>query len=433
MLTRSRLRPGVLFLAVLGLFQTPPPARAAGFAIFEQGARSMGFAGAYTAQTVDPAAIFFNAAGIAFLKDRHVALGGTLIHPSSDFTGANPFPGQSVTEKGDAGFIIPPAFDYTQQISENLVIGLGVHLPYGLRTSWENRDTTYSGRFLSKRAEVKNYSINPTVAYKLADRLSVGAGLDFRLSSVSLDRNAPVVNPFTQKVVDGASIALESNTNKGWGFNLGILAKPTDDLSLGASYRHKVKVDYTGNATFALIPTGNSQLDGAIALRLPSGATPVTTSIEFPAIIALGFAYDWNDWTLAADVNFHRWSSFGSLPLTFSDHPELSTVVIENYVNTTIYRVGVQRRLNDTWTLRGGYFHDETPSPPESVSPLLPDANRHGAAVGLTYNTGSWQIDVAYWHLFFAERSTEGVNRDNYNGTYKNKADLLAVSVGRRF
>src|SRR5436305_9873002 len=93
----------------LVLLLAPAPARAAGFAIFEQGARGMGFAGAYTAQASDPSAIFHNAAGIAFLKGKQFYFGGTLVHPTFTFTGDDPFPGSSVTEKGDVGALVPPA------------------------------------------------------------------------------------------------------------------------------------------------------------------------------------------------------------------------------------------------------------------------------------------------------------------------------------
>src|SRR5689334_3358118 len=100
-------RRAALFVGVAALVLIPSSARPAAFAIFEHGARGMGFAGAYTAQGVDPSAIFFNAAGIAFLKGNHLAVGGTAIAPHGDFTGANPFPGTSVTEKGDVGLIVP--------------------------------------------------------------------------------------------------------------------------------------------------------------------------------------------------------------------------------------------------------------------------------------------------------------------------------------
>ena len=419
--------------ALMGLALAPATVQAAGFAIFEQGARGMGFAGAYSAQTSDPSAIFHNAAGIAFLKGKHLYIGGTLIAPSSDFTGDSPYPGAGVTETGDSGIIIPPAADYSHQVSERMVVGLGVHVPYGLRTRWQNRDTTYSGRFISKEAEVQSISINPTVAYRLADRLAVGAGLDLRFSTVSLKRNAGAVDPFTFGVKDVAAVDLQGDRSTDLGFNLGILAKPSDNLAIGLSYRHKVAADFSGTASFTLLPTGNPQLDGAVAGRLPSGDVPVSTRIEFPSIVEVGVSYDFGDWTAAADVDFQQWSSFNRLPLTFEGRPDLSTVVQEDYENSRVYRIGVERRIGEKWAVRGGYYFDESPSPPQSVSPLLPDADRHGIAVGFSYKVGSWSFDVANWYLIFKQRSTEGVNSDSYNGTYDNRAELFAVSVGKRF
>jgi long-chain fatty acid transport protein len=367
------------------------------------------------------------------LKRNQLDIGGTLIHPSSDFTGDSPFPGQGVTEKGDAGLIIPPALDFSHQLTERLVVGVGVHVPYGLRTRWENRDTTYTGRFLSKEAEVRSTSINPTVAYRLADRLAVGAGIDIRLSSLSLQRNVGAVDPFSFGVKDVAAVDLESDTATKVGFNLGVLAKPTDNWSIGVSYRHKIDATFSGNASFTLIPTGNPQLDGAVASQLPTGSVPIATRIAFPSIVEVGAAYDFGDWTIAADVDFQQWSSFDQLPITFEGRPDLSSVVQEGYENTRIYRIGVERRIGEHWAVRGGYFFDQSPTPPESVSPLLPDADRNGIAVGFSYKMGSFNVDVANWYLLFKDRSTEGVNRDNYNGTYSNGAELFAVSLGYRF
>ena len=433
MSNRSRRSAWLPAAAALGLALAPSGVQASGFAIFEQGARGMGFAGAYAAQTSDPSAIFHNAAGIAFLKGKHLYFGGTLIKPSVDFTGDSPYPGAGIREQGDAGVLFPPAADYSHQISERMVLGVGLHVPYGLRTRWKDRDTTFSGRFISKEAEVQSLSLNPTVAYRLADRLAIGGGLDVRFNSVSLKRNAGAVDPFSFAVKDVAAVDLESDTSTKLGFNLGVLAKPTDSLALGVSYRHKVASDFSGTANFSLLPTGNAQLDGAVAAQLPTGAVPVTTRIEFPSIVEVGVSYDSGDWTVAADVDFQHWSSFDELPLTFIGRPDLSTTVQENYQDTRIYRIGFERRLGLSWAVRGGYYFDENPSPAESVSPLLPDADRHGIALGFGYSVGSWNVDVAYWHLIFKQRSTEGVNRDNYNGTYDNGADLLAVSIGKRF
>jgi len=427
--TRQRLE--LASLALL-LSLLPASARAAGFAIFEQGAKGMGFAGAFTAQASDPSAIFHNAAGIGFLKGDQVYLGGNLIFPRSDFTGANPFPGTAVTETGDVSLIAPPSAYYTHQFSERFVVGVGLDVPFGLKTQWANLPA-YSGRFISKHAELKGFALNPTIALKLADRLSVGAGLDVRFSSVLLERNIPSTSPFTLKVVDVAAVSLSSSTKTALGFNVGLLAKPTDALALGVSYRHKVKTDYDGTATFTLIPTGNAQFDGLVARSIPAGNVNVTTSVETPSFVSGGLAYTWNEWIFEGDVNWYQWSSFDALPLTFTGHPELSQTIAENYENTFQFRFGLERKVNDQWAVRGGYVYDKSPTPAASVSPLLPDSDRHGVAVGATWKTGRFRVDVANLYLFFKERSTEGVNRDNFNGTYKSSAELFSVSIGYGF
>ena len=67
------------------------PAQGAGFLIFEQGAKAMGMAGAFTAQADDPSALFHNAGGIAFQNKRDFLLGGTLVTGEADFSGRLPF------------------------------------------------------------------------------------------------------------------------------------------------------------------------------------------------------------------------------------------------------------------------------------------------------------------------------------------------------
>jgi long-chain fatty acid transport protein len=421
---------GMLLMAVSVL--APGPAAAAGFAIFEQGARGMGFAGAFTAQASDPSAIFHNAAGIAFLSGRRAYVGGTLIAPTSTFRGADPFPGSTVTEKGDMGVRLPPVAYYTHQFSERLVLGAGWTTPFGLQTRWADPDG-FTGRFIAEEAELKGFSLNPTVAYKLEDRLAVGLGLDVRFSSLTLTRRVPVIDPFTQSVRDGASTLLQSGTETGFGFNVGVLARPSASLSVGASYRHRVKVGYRGNATFTPLPTGNPELDAQIAAGLPAGSVPVTTEIVFPAIASVGAAYTWRDWTIEGDVNWYQWSTFDRLLILFETRTDLSQAVVEDYSNSWQYRLGVERPLGQVWTVRGGLFFDESPAPAASVSPLLPDSDRYGLALGASWKRGRFWVDGGSWIVLSKDRSTEGRNRDRYDGTYEGRAVTLGLSVGYAF
>jgi long-chain fatty acid transport protein len=312
-----------------------------------------------------------------------------------------------------------------------MVLGVGLHTPFGLRTQWANPNG-FSGRFLSERADLKGFSINPTVGYKLADRLSVGLGLDIRLSSVSLRRRVPVINPFTQKVVDAAEVQLDSKTDVAFGFNVGALAKLSDELSVGLHYRHKVKANYKGSAAFTRLPTGNAQLDAVLTNLLPS-REPVTTAIEFPALVSGGVAWSPRDWTFEADLDWYQWSTFRRLSIAFTGRPDLDEDVVENYADSWQYRLGLERRLSESFAVRGGYFFDQSPAPAASISPLLPDADRNGFALGGTWKAGRFHADAAAWFLLSPERSTEGLNRDRYNGTYKSHAVTLGIFLGYAF
>lgn len=406
--------------------------QAAGFSVFEQGARGMGFAGAYTAQSQDPSAIFHNAAGIAFLKGKRLYFGGTFVKPYTDFTGADPFPGAGRTETGDVGVISLPALYYSQQFSDRLSFGLGVNTPYGLKTQWAEPDT-YSGRYISLLADLKSVSINPVVAYKLEDRLAFGVGVDVRFSKVALTRRVPLVSPLTLKVIDVAQVDLRSDWNTGIGFNLGVLAKPTEKLSVGASYRHKVRVDYAGTATFIPISSGDATLDGLVRQTLPQGSESLKTGIEFPGIATVGAAYALDDWTIEADLVWFQWSTFDRLQLRFPNRPDLDETILEEYENALQYRFGLERRFSDRLAVRGGYYYDNSPSPAASVSPLLPDADRHGFALGASFSRGNLSLDLASWYLRFKERSTEGLSRDHYDGTYKSSAITFGAFLGYSF
>ena len=428
----ARPDPVVAVIVLVAALLAPQPAAAAGFAIFEQGAGGMGFAGAYTAQAADASAIFHNAAGIAFLRGRQLYVGGTLIRPSSAFEGAGPFPGAGVVEEQDVGVLPIPSLYYTQRLGPRAAAGIGVHVPFGLKTLWQDPDG-FSGRYISTRAELKGFSVNPTVAWQLADRLAVGAGLDVRVSSVALEQRVPSINPFTQAVVDVAAARLESDTGTGFGFNVGVLAKPTEALSIGLAYRHKVNVDYAGSATFTPLPTGSTQLDALVSRTLPAGGVPATTAIEFPGILSGGVAYAWPDWTVEVDVNWYQWSTFDAIVLDFEGRDDLDRVIEEHYESSFQYRLGVERRLGDTVRVRAGYFFDQTPAPPESVSPLLPDSDRHGFALGASWTLGQVRLDAASWYLRSPDRSTEGKSRDRYDGTYSSSALTLGISLGYSF
>ncbi|MBW8874655.1 MAG: outer membrane protein transport protein [Acidobacteria bacterium] len=411
------------------------PMHAAGFGIFEQGTKSMGMAGAFTAQADDPSALFYNAGGLAFVTQKDGSIGVTYIKGlKADFQGANPFPGEGYRASQKKLSEFPPHAYYVQPINSTWKIGLGVETPFGLTTEWE-KPNQFAGRFLSTKAALRAFDINPTIGWQVTPNLGIGVGGIARISDVELNRNIPANNPFTQSIVDAASLKLKGDFKEGYGFNAGILYKATPDFSLGFSYRSKVKLNYTGNARLTPISTGNAQLDAAIAAALPLNTNlPVKTSIDFPDMASLGLAYSFTpNLLIEADANWTGWSSFKNVPITFTGgatNSLPSTTIPENWKDVYNYRLGLRWQANPTSQLRLGYVYDQTPQQEEGVSPLLPDANRNGYCIGYGY-TGAWKADFALMYLPFKERSRNKSfpGEGPFFGTYKTDALLLGVTL----
>jgi long-chain fatty acid transport protein len=280
---------------------------------------------------------------------------------------------------------------------------------------------------------VSAYSINPTAAYRLADRLSIGAGLDVRLSTIALRRRFPGVLPATDEIVDAASVRVDGARDTAIGFNLGALARPIENLSVGLQYRHGASHDYKAEAEFSLLPTGSPALDAAVAGVIPAGTLPARTSLRFPATVTAGAAYQWGDWTFAGDVGVWMWSRFQQVAIEFEGREDLREVVVEDYADSLQFRVGAERRFGTTWAARAGLLLDDSPAPAASLSPLLFDADRSGVTLGGSWQQGAWRVDAAGAFVQSKARSTGGTSRDAYEGTYKTRATSAALSIGYVF
>ncbi len=109
--------------------------------------------------------------------------------------------------------------------------------------------------------------------------------------------------------------------------------------------------------------------------------------------------------------------------------------MVEDYDDSWQARFGAEHRLQ-AYTYRFGYYYDKAPAPTESVTPLLPDASRHGASLGFGRSFGTdnrWTLDLYGLGLFVQDRSTDGVERNNYNGTYKSFVNIAGFSVAYRW
>jgi long-chain fatty acid transport protein len=416
------------------------PAFGAAFSIFEQGTKAMGMAGAFTAQADDPSAMFHNAAGLAFMTERDIAVGVTYIRSlEAELIGADPFPGAGYRAEQETLSEFPPHAYWVQPLSSgpntrNWTFGLGVNAPFGLTTEWQD-PTGFRGRFISQRAALQAVDINPTIAFQLTPNFGIGIGGIARISSVELERHVPQFNPFTQTISDIATLKLDGSLdNEGFGWNVGLLHKVTSRFTWGLSYRSAIDIDYEGDARLTQNLTG-TPFDPLVAGLLPFGVDfPVETAISFPDTASLGLAYVVTPAVLVElDLNWTGWSSFEELDIIFPEAQLPSQTIPQRYDDAQHYRLGLRMGSNPGSQWRAGIVFDETPQPEEAVSPLLPDADRWGFTLGYGHQ-GRVDFDVAVMYLIFDDRTRGRSFADEpastFFGTYNQEAVLVGLTLG---
>lgn len=448
----------VLASILATLTGTTPLALAAGLKVNEQGGKAMGMGNAFAAQADDPSALFYNPAGIAFLKGAQVSLGSTIIYVSpTEFNGTTPLSGNaplavgsdSVFEKSKRDIFIAPALYATYSFeSVPLSLGLAVNAIYPLAKSWDD-SSAFRNQIMN--IAVKPINFQPTVAYRFDDlNLSVGAGLDVTYAIVIMQTSAhsPVVDPNNPAPPFGAyelgNMGLDA-TATDIGYNLGLLWKPRKELSFGVAYRSEISLKLEGDANFlATTPTGLGAIGFPASAVFPysrSRATSaVSSTVTLPESLALGAAWMPTDrLTLEFDAERTGWSSLKSLEFKF-DSPQFKNFNGKpkplEWKDVWAFKVGGQYALTKNLDLRAGYMYDTNPIPDSTLGPLLPDSDRHSFSIGQGIHNDMVALDLAYMWTRFVDRTVSSQNSATLlgeNGTFKSDVHLFGGSITVKF
>jgi long-chain fatty acid transport protein len=425
----------LLSAALAGTLAWPATTRAAGYHLYEQSASALGMAGAATASIHDASALFFNPAAMTRLDGTQLEIGGTVLSPSTSFAGVAPYPGYGVTEEMDRQNFGLPAVYLTRRSAGRLAFGAGLNAPFGLGVEWKDPDH-FTGRYIVTRADLQTLEGVVSAAWAVSPMWSVGLGANALFAKVKLEnRTLAAVPGGGGASVDVAKSELESDFQSGYGWNAALSVAPAAAWKLGAVYRSKIIVDVDqARADFTQIPTGDPVFDAAVAASLPPDQD-VKTVLRFPAVWSGAVAWmPAAPWTVEADFNWVEWSVFEDLPIRLQQTPSQSRTIREDYEDSFQIRVGAEHRLPN-WSYRFGYYFDEAAAPTESVSPLLPDADRNGATLGFGWAPAGaqWAVSVYDLAVFVKRRSTDGVNRDDYNGEYKSFVNAAGFGVDFRW
>jgi long-chain fatty acid transport protein len=459
-----RVAAGLVLAAAL----LPQAAAAQGYGVYEQGACVMGRAGTGVASPCgDGSSIFFNPAGIASAERQQLGVGGTLIAPKGTFT--NDQSGFS-TDLKNAVYPVPSVYYVRPLGGGRAAAGIGVFAPYGLTTEWPD---TFEGRFLGYRSRIAAIYVQPTAAFKLGPRASIGAGLDVSFVKVHLRQRLELSSqiaspPFTTFGNLGIPYGTEfgdvnlQGSGHGIGYHVGLQVEAVRGITIGGRYlsRQLVKIeDATAEIaqimTGIILPANNPisaagggtapvSLDDLLAPQFGTGG-PLTnqsgaTYLRLPEQLVLGLAVQASPKArVLFDFQYTNWSVFDQLPLDFEKLGE--RVLREGYRKAYGFRFGGEYALATSTTLRAGYYTHGAAAPPETVTPNLPEGPRNSFTVGLgAHLMRNISVDLAYQYISQADRRgrtvdggmaepTASVN----NGLYTFHAHLVGATLAFAF
>ncbi len=422
-----RTRLAVICLTVLAIGLGTHPASAAGFDFVEQGGKAAGMAGAFVAQADDPTAIFYNIGGLALSESEKVTSLGLTLYTLNEslYQGLPPgIGGGTAAEQGELMTLHPHAY-LVLPVSDSLIAGVGLFTPFFFETDWLQPDS-FAGRGVATNAELVTYDLNPAISYAVSDVFGIGLGVTYRSSELKLGRRFFADNPGGGDPLDVGDQQIDTDFDDGFGFNFGLLHKPSDGFSWGLSYRSAIEIDYNATGVMTQVSTGDTQLDALFAASLPyDDELAGTSTLEFPESGTVGFAFHFGDsLTIELDGQWTGWSSVDRVSFAFTASPVLDHEIIESFDDTTTIRAGAEYSTSSDTKYRFGVALDESPQSDAYVGPFLVDADRTVITAGF----GKDPLDLAFVWIDPAQRIISN-QIDDLNGNYRSSSWKLTVTM----
>ena len=354
-------------MMVAGAFATQT--YAAGFQLSEQSAIQMGRAMAGAGIVGDDlSAVHYNPAGMTLLSGTRMQATGTWVAVNLDYESHD----GSVTENGRLkGQTIPAGF-ITHQINDSLWAGLGLTVPYGMGTEFGEG---WEGRERGTESMILTFDINPNLAWKVNDKLSVGGGISLQYAKAELGFGFDVPS---FKTVAHANVKGDSWA---WGWNVGMMFQPVETVRVGLAYRSHIAHNADGHTTLDI--NGMRSLTSDMKVRIKTPDT-ITLSATWEATDAL---------RLSGTARWSKWSNFKSLSLDNSgfDNQMVDLIasahstITNNWDDTWFFSVGADYKLNGQWTVRGGVAYDQGPVENQYRMAVIPDTDRVWFSGGASY------------------------------------------------
>ena len=389
-------------LVLTGVAVAVSTAYAAGFQLTEQS--SLGLGRAYAGAGIvgdDLSAVHYNPAGMTLLEGTRFQAGGTWIALNADYNGKD---GDS--ENGRLKGQMIPAGYVTHQVNDKIWLGFAMTVPFGMGTEYDRNWSQCHG---AATAEIYTFDMNPNIAWKVSDFLSVGAGISVQYAKAELGMGLKA------QELRGAYLGhgkVEADSWD-WGFNLGVMISPTDKLRFGLAYRSAIEHDADGTTKLSGMNTQIPHVGGMLG-ALEGQTFGMSTTIKTPDTVMLTGTWEATDQLrLSGLIRWANWSNFDELNIE-NEVPGAVLVeagslgskltnldVVNDWQDTWLFSVGADYKINSAFTIRGGIAYETSPIDDQSTRmAVIPDTDRVWLSLGASWHaTKDLQFDVGATYL----------------------------------
>jgi long-chain fatty acid transport protein len=388
-------------------------AQAGGLYLNEFATPSMGVAGAGQEAYANDASTnfaFHNPAGMTRLDGNQLSLGVGILKGAVKFDADSdtPFSGGN---GGDQAGLAPFLGSHgVLSITDDLKLGMSVFSVAGASLDPNNE---WTGRFQVQEINLLTITANPSIAYRVTDWLSLGAGFQALYASLDYKLAAPPINP----PAGGNSRVKIDGDDWAFGYNFGALFELNPRTRIGVTYVSELEPNF----------------DGDLKVAGPGGGGLSTSSelkFTFPQLVRVGAYHELSDqWALLGTVGWEDWSSFDSFEVS-TDQGGGS--IETDWKDTYHFSGGVHYRPSDDWLLQAGITYDTSPVSDGNRTADLPIDRQIRYAAGVQHQlTENLNLGGAFE---FIDMGDAKIKSDSLGGNYKdNRIFAFAVNLSYKF
>jgi long-chain fatty acid transport protein len=369
--------------------------------------------------------IFRNPGWLARQEGFNISFGGILFLPHVKGRYKGSVFGDTGYQTSDADTFTIPEIAITNQIRDNLVIGIGAYGVSGMGVDYRSKDP----RLAKMHTSLQFMRIVPAVGYKVNEKLAIGGAL--HLAWGSLDMGAMMSADSDGDLTNG----LEVNWNAGGGqsqtygigASIGINYKPVPNVCLGAYYQTGVKMKYKN-----VFDSNNDGKFEDLKLEQPQEASVGIGWRPIPEL-KVGFDVRWINWSDADGYKQFKWK------------------------DQWVFAVGGEYMVTPRLALRAGYNYGKSPIREKNISSMnlnripnlqqpfpdydvewfnligFPAIAEHHVTFGFGYHfTEHFTLNVSYVHAFEKKVESTALGGQLLAGA-KNAQDSIGVSLDWNF